>query len=355
MEERLQKTLAQAGVASRRHAEELILAGKVSVNGRKVTELGTKVNPYSDEIRVEGKKIAKRENKVYLLLNKPAGYVSTVRDPQGRRTVVDLVKGIKERVYPVGRLDYETEGLLLMTNDGDFAYALTHPKHQVEKTYLALVVGVPQFDQIKTLRRGIRLADGLTAPAKVNRVSVIEGNALLEIKIHEGRNRQVRRMCEAIGHPVMKLHRTALAGLGLEEVPLGAYRHLSGEEVAELFRLAGPQTGQRQTGRPQTGRPQTGRAQTGRPQTGRAQTGRTQTVSAQTGRAQTGRAQTASAQTGRPQTGRPQTGRSQTVRSSKGRSEQGVSGGRRAPEQGTKNSPKNSPNGRKKSQLRENR
>ncbi len=233
--DRLQKVLAQAGVASRRGAEELIVQGKVTVNGKPVTELGTKVDPEKDSISVDGKKIKRREPKLYLLLNKPAGYVTTLRDPQGRRKVTDLLKGIKTRVYPVGRLDYETEGLLLLTNDGELAYGLTHPKHGVEKTYLAQVVGVPDPKKMRLLREGVRLEDGVTAPAQVRRLAIIEGNALLELKIHEGRNRQVRRMCGAIGHPVIKLQRTGLGGLSLEGVALGAYRRLTEQEVAGLI------------------------------------------------------------------------------------------------------------------------
>jgi len=237
--ERLQKVLAQAGVSSRRKAEELIVAGKVKVNGKVVTLLGTKVDPEKDKILVEGKPVTGLEKKVYVLLNKPTGYVTTVKDPEGRPTVVRLLKGIKERVYPVGRLDYETEGLLLLTNDGQLAFALTHPKHGVEKVYLAQVVGVPGPDQLGKLRRGIRLADGITAPAKVRRLAIMEGNALLELKIHEGKNRQIRRMCESLGHPVMKLQRIALGSLTLEGVATGSYRRLSPQEISELFKAAG--------------------------------------------------------------------------------------------------------------------
>jgi pseudouridine synthase len=232
--DRLQKILAQAGVASRRGAEELITDGKVTVNGKVVTELGTKVDPLKDKITVDGRKITKQEPKTYILLNKPAGYVSTVKDPHGRPKVTDLLKGVKERVYPVGRLDAETEGLLLLTNDGDLAFGLTHPKHGVEKTYLAHVVGIPDGKKLRILRDGVRLDDGVTSPALVRRLTVIDGNALLEIKIHEGKNRQVRRMCETLGHPIMKLQRTEVGGLTLQGVPLGTYRRLTDEEIASL-------------------------------------------------------------------------------------------------------------------------
>ncbi len=235
MMERLQKVLAKAGIASRRKAEELIIEGKVTVNGQVVSALGTKVDVSKDKIRVEGRPVRQAEERVYLLLNKPAGYVSTLNDPQGRPKVTDLLKGVGQRVFPVGRLDYATEGLLLLSNDGDFAYRLTHPKHGVEKVYLALVSGIPDKNKIQALRRGVQLEDGVTAPAGVRVLARMEGEALLEIRLHEGRNRQVRRMCESIGHPVLKLQRTALGRLTLRGVPLGSYRPLTGQEVRELL------------------------------------------------------------------------------------------------------------------------
>lgn len=213
--ERLQKMMAQAGVASRRKSEELIRAGRVRVNGKVVTKMGVKVDPDQDLVEVDGKPITGREEpKVYLLLYKPRGYVTTAKDPQGRPTVLDLVH-VPQRVYPVGRLDYDTEGLLILTNDGDLTYRLTHPKHEVDKVYHALVAGHPPEDKLQQLRTGIMLEDGPTAPAKVRRLKKIQGNTLLEIIIHEGRNRQVRRMCEAIGHPVLHLKRVAIGDLTL--------------------------------------------------------------------------------------------------------------------------------------------
>ena len=237
--ERLQKVLAQAGIASRRAAEELILQGRVKVNGQTITVLGSKVDVERDKISVDGKLVGDKETKVFLLLNKPAGYVTTLQDPQGRPKVVDLLKDVKERVYPVGRLDCETEGLLILTNDGELTYTLTHPKFGVEKTYLAQVTGVPEHEKIRQLRTGVQLEDGMTAPAQVRRLTIIEGNALLEIKIHEGRNRQVRRMCDSIGHEVIKLQRAGFGNLTLAGLKLGSYRELSAQELVELRRLAG--------------------------------------------------------------------------------------------------------------------
>src|SRR5688572_19336806 len=203
--ERLQKILSQAGVASRRAAEKLIAEGRVSVNGSTVREMGTKADAAADDIRVDGRRIKAAQTLRYILLNKPAGYVTTRSDPQRRPTVIDLLRGVREYVYPVGRLDYDTEGLLLLTNDGDLAARLTHPRHGVERTYEARVAGVPDTDAIDRLRKGIPLdgkrtqradVDLLTKPRRDSTYSVVR------ITIREGRNRQVRRMCEAVGHPV---------------------------------------------------------------------------------------------------------------------------------------------------------
>lgn len=240
MPERLQKIISQAGVASRRHAEELITAGRVTVNGLVVAELGAKVEPGRDVVAVDGRPLA-GEAKVYVLLHKPRGVVTTVTDPRGRRTVTDLTADIAERLYPVGRLDYNTEGLLLLTNDGALTHALTHPRHEIDKTYIATVVGKPSEEKLDRLRMGVKLEDGTTAPARVRMTGYdLEKNATtLEIVIHEGRNRQVRRMCEAIGHPVDKLKRTKFAFLTLEGVRRGSYRHLEPEEIERLRKLAG--------------------------------------------------------------------------------------------------------------------
>ncbi len=240
MPERLQKIISQAGIASRRHAEELITAGRVTVNGRVVAELGAKVEPGRDVVAVDGRPLA-GEEKYYLLLNKPRGVVTTLSDPRGRKTVAELIAAVPARLYPVGRLDYNTEGLLLLTNDGQLTHALTHPSHEIGKTYVATVAGRPAEEKLDRLRMGITLEDGVTAPARVRLTGYdpAADAATLTIVIHEGRNRQIRRMCEAIGHPVSKLKRTEFAFLTLEGVHRGRYRHLEPEEVAELKKLAG--------------------------------------------------------------------------------------------------------------------
>lgn len=237
MLERLQKILAHAGVASRRQSEDLIVQGRVTVNGKKVTELGVKVNPEEDIILVDNKPINETEKKVYYMLHKPAGYISSAKDPHGRATVLDLLPGVRERIYPVGRLDYETEGLIILTNDGQLTNALTHPSHEIGKIYLARVEGLPSLAALKKFSKGIELEDGLTAPAKVEVVDYVKGKALLEIEIHEGRNRQVRRMCEAIGHPVIYLRRIQVGPLKLGNLPLGHSRSLTANEIRQLKKL----------------------------------------------------------------------------------------------------------------------
>lgn len=233
--ERLQKVLAHAGVASRRHCEELIVQGSVQVNGKVVRELGTRVDPSVDRITVNGRAI-RIEQHVYLMLYKPTGVITSVSDPRGRRVVTDLLTGIKERVYPVGRLDYDTSGLLLLTNDGELANRLAHPSYEIDKVYRAWVRGVPSPDKIKRLATGIRLEDGMTSPGEARLLKTAPGQdkALVELTIHEGRNRQVRRMCEAIGHPVLSLERIRLGFLTLEGLQLGQYRPLTSTEVERL-------------------------------------------------------------------------------------------------------------------------
>lgn len=235
--ERLQKVLAHAGVASRRHCEELIVQGNVQVNGKVVRELGTRVNPETDRIVVNGRPI-QLEQHVYLLLHKPTGVITSVTDPRGRRVVTDLLKGIKERVYPVGRLDYDTSGLLLLTNDGDLANQLAHPSYEIDKVYRAWVKGVPSQEKVKCLATGIRLEDGMTSPgeARLLKKTPAGEKALVELTIHEGRNRQVRRMCEAIGHPVQCLERIRLGFLTLDGLQPGQYRALTTAEVERLKR-----------------------------------------------------------------------------------------------------------------------
>lgn len=233
--ERLQKILAQAGIASRRKCEELILAGKVEVNGETVTTLGTKADPEQDIIKVEGKSI-RNEKKIYIMMNKPKGVITSASDPAGRKIVTDYVKGIKERIYPVGRLDYDTEGLLLLTNDGEFANMLTHPRHHVPKTYLATVEGIPHGSELDKLRAGIRLEDGMTSPAEVEYkdIDLEKKEAVISITIHEGRNRQVRRMFEAISHKVIRLKRISFGDLQLQNLKRGLYRNLTKAEVDSL-------------------------------------------------------------------------------------------------------------------------
>ena len=238
MLERIQKIIAAAGVTSRRAAEELIAEGRVRVNGQVVTELGTKADADKDHIKVDGKLINPQQPKVYVMLNKPAGFVTTMSDPEGRPTVQDLLKGIKVRVYPVGRLDYNTEGMLILTNDGDFAHLITHPKHEFPKTYLAKVKGFLEDSQIENLEQGIYLDDGKTAPAKLKKVRKEEANSWIEITIHEGRKRQVRRMFDRVGHSVIKLKRIRTGSLTLGSLPEGTFRYLTPDEVTGLKELA---------------------------------------------------------------------------------------------------------------------
>ena len=238
--ERLQKILSQAGIASRRAAEVLITDGRVSVNGSVVRELGTKADPDADDIRVDGRRIKARQALRYILLFKPTGYVSTRSDPQQRPTVIDLLHGVREYVYPVGRLDYDSEGLLLLTNDGDLAAMLTHPRHGVERTYEVHVAGVPDADAIDRLRRGIPLDGRRTLPAIVHVLHRGRGDrdAVLAITIREGRNRQVRRMCEAVGHPVRALRRTRIGPVEDPQLKPGHWRELTAREIRTLKALS---------------------------------------------------------------------------------------------------------------------
>jgi len=230
--ERLQKILARAGLGSRRACEELIADGRVRVNGE-VATLGTRADPEADTIEVDGAVVGTRQGLVHYLLNKPAGVFTTAKDPQGRPTVVDLVPP-EPRVYPVGRLDADTEGLLLLTNDGDLAHRLTHPSFGVDKEYLAEVEGTPSRGALRRLREGVELEDGPTAPA---RASLVDDHTL-RITIHEGRNRQVRRMCDAVGHPVRRLVRVRFGPVSDRRLAPGAWRALSQAEVRDLERAA---------------------------------------------------------------------------------------------------------------------
>lgn len=236
---RINKYIASCGIASRRKAEELIIENRVKVNGKIVNELSFQINEAEDKVEVDGKTIGLEEELVYIMLNKPEGYVTTVKDQFDRKSVIDLVKGVGARVYPIGRLDYETSGLLLLTNDGDLTYKLTHPKHEVDKTYVATVKGIPNESEINNFEKGLYIEDYKTAPAKIKIVKKnIEKNyAVCEIKIHEGRNRQVRKMCRAINHPVMNLRRKAMGKIVLKDVEIGQYRYLTNDEVNYLKKL----------------------------------------------------------------------------------------------------------------------
>jgi pseudouridine synthase len=238
MEQRLQKLIATAGIASRRHAEELIVAGRVTVNGAVVKELGSKADPDRDHIKVNGKLInpqLKARDKVYVLLNKPRGYLSSVSDPEGRPLVTELLPPALGRLYPVGRLDFNTEGLLLLTNDGDFTNYVTAARNRVEKVYEAKVKGVPSDGAIQRLRKGVTLEDGTrTAPAQITKLGETKTNAWYEVLLHQGRNQQVRRMFELIGHSVLKLRRVRIGFLTDENLKPGHWRLLSPAEVARL-------------------------------------------------------------------------------------------------------------------------
>lgn len=243
MSVRLQKILSAAGVASRRAAERLIQEGRVSVNGATVLDLGAKADPSSDVVRVDGQRVTSAAPPRYILLNKPTGVVTTRSDPQRRPTVLALLPGVREYVYPVGRLDYDTEGLLLLTNDGELAARLTHPRHGVPKIYRARVRGVPDQRALDRLGRGIVLDGRRTAPAGVRLVKRLDtpggGGAILEITLREGRNRQVRRMCDAVGHPVRTLARIAFGPLRDARLPSGQHRELTPQEVSRLKAAVG--------------------------------------------------------------------------------------------------------------------
>jgi len=234
MLERLQKIISMAGVASRRKAEVLMSAGAVTVNGRVVRELGSKADPEIDHIKVSGKLINPRQAKVYLMLNKPREVVTTLSDPLGRMTVKALLRGVRARVYPVGRLDYDSEGLLLLTNDGDMVQKLLHPRFEVPKTYEVKVKGILTDEEIREISKGVVLSDGRTLPCRIRKIQKTEKNSWLEMTIHEGRNRQIRRMLEKIDHPVLKLKRIRMATLELAGLPIGRYRYLTAQEIRFL-------------------------------------------------------------------------------------------------------------------------
>ena len=234
---RLQKVIARSGIASRRKAEALIREGQVTVNGKTISVLGTCIDPKRDHVKVSGRHIKPAQPDVFLLLNKPAGCISTMKDPLGRPTVADLLDKISIRTFPVGRLDYDSEGLLLLTNNGLVAQACLHPQYHVPKTYLAKIKGVLTNEEVKQLKQGVLLDDGPTAPARVRKIRIAEANSWVELTIHEGRNHQVKRMLEAVGHLVIKLKRTKFGPLALGDLPLGECRYLTDKEANALRAL----------------------------------------------------------------------------------------------------------------------
>jgi 23S rRNA pseudouridine2605 synthase len=234
MEVRLQKLIAGTGLASRRKAEEMIAAGRVTVNGRIVRELGTKVDADKDHVKVDGRHIRSAQPYVYLILHKPKNVMSTLHDPEGRPTVKDFLPGVTVRVFPVGRLDFDSEGLMLLTNNGELAQTLLHPKYHVPKTYLVKVKGVLNGEEIQALETGVQLDDGVTSPARMKKIRKAESNSWVEITIHEGRKHQVKRMLEAVGHPVLKLVRIRMGSLVLGHMAPGEYRFLADREANAL-------------------------------------------------------------------------------------------------------------------------
>ncbi|HLR20421.1 MAG TPA: pseudouridine synthase [Tissierellaceae bacterium] len=236
---RLQKFMAQCGVASRRKSESIILEGNVKINGRIVTKLGTKIDPKKDTVCVNNQIIKIESKNVYIMLNKPKGYVTTLKDEKCRKIVTDLISNINERIYPVGRLDKDTTGLLLLTNDGDLTYVLTHPSKEIIKRYIARVEGVPNKSQLHQFRTGLKIDGQLTSPAKVNIIKQYKhrNEVLLDIRIHEGKNRQVRKMCQSIGHPVKRLKRISIEQLELGDLKVGDWRHLTLTEINYLKSL----------------------------------------------------------------------------------------------------------------------
>lgn len=238
MEKRIHKILSEMGIASRRKAEDIIKEGRVTVSGR-VATIGMKVDPAREHIKLDGKLLTKSEPRVYLMLHKPRNVVTSLHDPQGRPTVKDFLKGVKYRVFPVGRLDFDSEGMLFITNDGDFAHAVLHPSKKIPKTYLVKVKGVLEEEEITKLRKGIQLKKRMTAPAMVKKTRKTEQNSWLEITIHEGKKRQIRRMLDIIGHPVLKLRRVRIDGIELGGLEPGALRYLTSEEINRVKREAG--------------------------------------------------------------------------------------------------------------------
>ena len=234
---RLQKYMAKCGVASRRKSEELIAEGLVEVNGKVVIEPGLTIDPKKDIVKVDNKTIRLESNKVYIMLNKPVGYVTTLKDEKGRNIVTDLIDGVNERIYPVGRLDIDTAGLIILTNDGDLTLKLTHPSNKVVKRYIAVVEGIPNRVELEKFRNGIRIDGRKTAKASIKIAKRYELDSILDIEIYEGRNRQVRKMCEAINHPVKKLKRVSIGEVIIGGLEIGSWRYLDQEEIDYLKSL----------------------------------------------------------------------------------------------------------------------
>ena len=242
--------MANAGIASRREAERMIMEGRVSVNGKAVVTLGLKADPSKDHIRVDGRKLTHFEPKVILLLNKPRGYLSTVKDPKGRPTVMDLLKNVKWRIYPIGRLDFDAEGLLLLTNDGDLANLLSHPRFSIPKTYLVKVAGVPDAKKLTRLKKGVMLEDGEAKAVSCSLIRQREKNSWVRVVVTEGRNRLVKRMFSAVGHPVLKLKRIEYGPVLLGDLPFGQYRSVTpgeGEELKKMQVRSNRSSGERQS------------------------------------------------------------------------------------------------------------
>lgn len=243
--ERLQKIIAHAGFASRREAEAMIREGRVTVNGRVVTELGSRASAGRDHVKVDGKLITRAEPHRYILLYKPKEVMTTVVDPQGRRTVIDLIRGIRERIYPVGRLDFHSEGLIILTNDGDLAFKVSHPRHGSVKTYSVKVRGVPEERIVDKLQRGITIDGKRTLPCEIRRLKTTgrnqdEGNSWFEVKLREGRTQQIRKMFKAVGHPVAKLRRVAIGPISDPKLTPGDWRELTRQEVKQLATVMEP-------------------------------------------------------------------------------------------------------------------
>lgn len=234
---RLQKYMALCGVASRRKSEKMILEERVKVNGKVVNELGTIVDPNRDVVVVDNKKIKLEEKKIYIMLDKPVGYVTTVKDEYNRKKVIDLIRGIDERIYPIGRLDYDTSGLLFLTNDGELTYKLTHPSFEVEKIYVAKIQGIPNHVELDKFRNGLEIDDYITSKSEIKVLKKYSDGSIVEIKIHEGKNRQVRKMCDKINHPVIELKRISMANIKLGNLKEGEWRYLENSEIEYLKKL----------------------------------------------------------------------------------------------------------------------